>query len=245
MARPAGLEPATSWFVAVRPRTIEAVVVEENAYCHARLPRGPDNRRPRCSLVARALSDMAPCAPVLAHIWNMLAVGLATVLNLQVASASKHYVSPCQVFEFDYPANWVVAAEDRTDCHVKLRPQNYTERMKDYDVDLYTLDVGIEKGEFLTVAAEHFFDFDFAMGYWISVTTREPADVVHTQRWRGLNRTVSGNCYHESGGNAGLCEGPVLVLRDDDDRLWSMRATGPDLDDVWDMVLATFRFKEP
>jgi len=46
---------------------------------------------------------------------------------------------------------------------------------------------------------------------------------------------------HTAGGNAGLCEEPVLVLRDDDDNVWSMRG-GPQSGPLFDVILATFRF---
>jgi hypothetical protein len=178
--------------------------------------------------------------PVLAS----LVVG---ALSVQSPPFPKHYTSPQECgFEFDYPGDWVIASTGgETSCRVQLRPRDFADRMKARDVDVYTLDVGLERGKFLAVAANS--SFDFFRGEWVTLGRlgmRTGAEVVTTDRWHGLRGVAVVSCFHEAGGNAGLCEEPVLLLRDDDENVWSMRG-GPQSGDVFDVILATFRFVDP
>jgi len=70
---------------------------------------------------------------------------------------------------------------------------------------------------------------------------RTDAEVVTMGQWHGVRGDAVVSCFHTAGGNAGLCEEPVLVLRDDDDNVWSMRG-GPQSGPLFDVILATFRF---
>jgi hypothetical protein len=114
--------------------------------------------------------------------------------------------------------------------------------MMERGVDVYTLEVGPERGEFLAVAARNF--FDFSRGQWVirgRLGMRTDAEVVTMGQWNGVRGIAVVSCFYRAGGNAGLCEEPVLVLRDDEDNVWSMRG-GPQSGPIFDVILATFRF---
>lgn len=178
--------------------------------------------------------------------WSISIVCILVVgaLTAQVPSASKHHRTPKHCgFEFDYPSDWVITSSDDKTCRVQLRPGDLSSRMKARDVDLYTLEVALEGRDFLYSAATY---FDFIRGKWLvrgrqGATT--DAEVVVTERWHGLRGTVAAGCHHESGGYAGLCESPVVVLRDDDDHMWSMIG-GPQSEGAFEAILATLRFVE-
>ena len=179
--------------------------------------------------------------PWLVNTLGSLVIGAVSV---QAQPVPNHYTSSREcAFEFDYPSDWVIAStDDQTSCRVRLRPRDFVDQMKDRDVDVYTLEVGPERGEFLAVAARNF--FDFFRGKWVMLGRlgmRTDADVVTTDRWQGVRGIALVSCFHSVGGNAGLCEEPVLVLRDDGDNVWSMRG-GPQSGPICDLILATFRF---
>ena len=169
---------------------------------------------------------------------------LIGALSMQAQPVRNHYTSPQECgFEFDYPRDWViVSTDDQASCRVRLRPRDFEDRMKERDVDVYTVEVGPERGEFLAVAARNF--FDFYRGKWVMrgrLGMRTDAEVVTVGRWHGVKGDAVVSCFHTDGGNAGLCEEPVLVLRDDDDNVWSMRG-GPQSGPLVDVIFATFRF---
>jgi hypothetical protein len=179
-------------------------------------------------------------------LWLIDTVGslLIAALSVQAQPVPNHYTSPKECgFEFDYPSDWViVSTDDQTSCSVRLRPRNFVDRMKGRDVDVYTIDVGSERGEFLAVAARNF--FDFYGGKWVMrgrLGMRTDAEVITMGQWHGLRGDAVVSCFHTAGGNAGMCEEPVLVLRDDEDNVWSMRG-GPQSGPIFDVILATFRF---
>ena len=179
--------------------------------------------------------------PLLIDTVGSLLIG---ALSVQAQPVPNHYASPKECgFEFDYPSDWViVSTDDQTSCSVRLRPRDFVDRMKERDVDVYTVDVRSERGEFLAVAARNF--FDFYRGKWVMrgrLGMRTDAEVVMMGQWHGVRGDAVVSCFHTAGGNAGLCEEPVLVLRDDDDNVWSMRG-GPQSGPLFDVILATFRF---
>jgi hypothetical protein len=169
---------------------------------------------------------------------------LIGALSVQAQPVHNHYTGPKECgFEFDYPSDWVIVSiDDPTSCRVRLHPRDFGDRMKERDVDVYTLEVGPERGEFLAVAARNF--FDFFGGRWVMrgrLGMRSDAEVVTTGQWSGVRGIAVVSCFQTAGGNAGLCEEPVLLLRDDEDNVWSMRG-GPQSGPVFDVILATFRF---
>ena len=52
---------------------------------------------------------------------------------------------------------------------------------------------------------------------------RTDAEVVTMGQWHGVRGDAVVSCFHTAGGNAGLCEEPLLVLRDDDDNVPNLR----------------------
>ena len=68
------------------------------------------------------------------------------------------------------------------------------------------------------------------------------AEVVSMGPWHGLRGFAVAGCYTAGGQYVGICEEPVLVLRDDEEPVWSMRG-GPQSEDAFDTILATFRFQ--
>lgn len=154
---------------------------------------------------------------------------------------SKHYASEKECgFEFYYPEDWVVTSADKK-CRVLLRPADFVEQMKEYDVDVYTLEVGSEDDDFLAVALKNY--FDFLDGKWVLLggNADTEADVVRTARWSGLRGWRAARCYHERGGYAGACDLPALVLRDGKHNVWSMEG-GPQSKGTFDAIFASFRF---
>ena len=162
--------------------------------------------------------------------------------GVQAPIALKHYTSPKECgFEFDYPSDWVVTPSR---CYVQLRPRDFAERMKKRDVDLYTLDVTLESGSFAAAADKN--GFDFVRGKWVVLGRHgipSDAEVFVTKQWYGLRADATVGCMSESQGYAGLCNQPVVLLRDDNDNMWSMRG-GPQSQDAFDAILATLRFVE-
>ena len=179
--------------------------------------------------------------PRLVDIVGSLLIG---ALSVQAQPVPNHYTGSKECgFEFDYPSGWlIVSTDDPTSCRVRLRPRDFVNRMNERDVDVYTLEVSPERGEFLEVAARNF--FDFYRGNWVMrgrLGMRSVAEVVTIGQWHGVRGEAVVSCFDVAGGNAGLCEEPVLVLRDEDDNVWSMRG-GPQSGPAFDMILATFRF---
>ena len=154
---------------------------------------------------------------------------------------TKHYVSPKECgFEFNYPEDWVVTPADEK-CQVRLRPADFVEQMKEYDVDVYTLVVGSEDVGFLAAASRNFFDFQDGKWVLFGGNADVEADVVRTERWSGLRGWRAARCYHERGGYAGACDVPALLLRDGKYNVWSMEG-GPKSKPTFDAIFASFRF---
>jgi hypothetical protein len=170
--------------------------------------------------------------------------------QVQINSApgrTRHYVSSrgC-LFEFDYPSSWmIVQGTDPEACRVTLRPVDFAARMKELDSDVYTLDIDAGSGPFLSVAADA--GFDFVKGEWVLVGRhhmKADAELVSIGPWNGLRGFAVAGCNDHEGKYVGICEQPVIVLRDDDERVWSMRG-GPQSEEAFDQIVASFRFREP
>ena len=175
-------------------------------------------------------------------------VGALLICAIAIPSAQsdqrKHYVGPAECgFTFDYPADWVTSGTgSRGDCRVRVRPIDFDDLKQDGSEDSYTLEVGRERGDFLEVAAKNL--FDFVRGRWVvrEIPGQEAdAAVVNTDRWHGLRGDVASRCFLPSLRVVAVCEKPTLVLRDDDDNIWSMTG-GPQTEEAFDVILATFRF---
>ena len=192
------------------------------------------------SVFAAALLSVPPSTPLgaSAHFGVQAPTDL---FGVQAPTPLKHYTSPKECgFEFDYPSDWVVTPGRR--CNVQLRPGDFAERMKERDVDLYTLDVTLEFGGFAAAADKN--GFDFVRGKWVVLGRhgiKSDAEVVVTTQWYGLRGDATVGCFSESQGYAGFCDQPVVVLRDDNDNMWSMRG-GPQSQDAFDGILTTLRF---
>jgi hypothetical protein len=166
-------------------------------------------------------------------------------VGMQPAPGSRQFSSAPECgFEFTYPADWEVIPTEGQRCRTTLRPRNFAEKMKELDIDVYTLTIVLEDGEFLEVAAAG--SFDFVKGSWVlrgrhGLTA--DVEVLSNERWHGLRGTAIVGCYRAAGGYAGLCEEPALVLRDDSDHVWSMRG-GPQSHEAFDAVLESLRFRD-
>jgi hypothetical protein len=176
---------------------------------------------------------------------NAFAGVLLVALGMQAPPGLEHFSSLDECgFAFEYPNDWVVVPRaDAPLCSVRLRPRDFAAQMKETRVDYFTLDVAVEYGPFLAIAAER--DFDFVKSQWVLVGRhfmKTDAEVVSTERWQGLRGYVVTGCYDVAGRYAGLCEEPALLLRDDDDNIWSMRG-GTESERAFDAILATFRFR--
>ena len=177
---------------------------------------------------------------------NVLIIAIVLTAAPQSAGQlTKHYTSSNECgFEFDYPANWVIVDIEKA-CFVQLRPDNFPELMKKLDVDVYSLEVGRERLNFLEAASTNF--FDFRNGGWVlsrghALDVPVDADVVRTPGWSGVRGWAGTRCYNQAGDYAvGICDMQALVLRDADDGVWSMNG-GPKSQDAFDAILASFRF---
>jgi hypothetical protein len=147
-------------------------------------------------------------------------------------------------FEFDYPTDWMLVPSDNpATCAVRLRPVDFATKMKGSDADVYTLDINVQSGTFLEMAAD--IGFDFVKGQWALFGRhhmQSDAEVISTGPWHGLRGYAAAGCYDLDGKYIGLCEQPTIVLRDDDEQIWSMRG-GPQSEDVFDQILASFHFR--
>ena len=166
-----------------------------------------------------------------------------TILSAQGEQRKHHVASEECGFAFDYPADWVISKSgSNADCRVRLRPADFEDLKDDGGEDSYTLDVGRERGRFLEAAAKNL--FDFMRGRWVvqEIPGQEAdATVVNTDPWHGLRSDVPSRCFLPSLGVMAVCEKPTLVLRDDDDNIWSMTG-GPQTQEAFDAILETFRF---
>jgi hypothetical protein len=167
-------------------------------------------------------------------------VGLSAQTNTR-----KHYVSSdiCG-FAFDYPADWVPSAVGSpAQCRVRLSTKDRGKGLRpDGGLPLDSVEVRRERSRFLEALSRNL--FDFAKGRWVVSETpglESDATVVMTDRWEGLRGFVTSRCSEF--GIRGLCEEPRLVLRDADDRIWSMRG-GSQSQEPFELILATFRFVE-
>jgi hypothetical protein len=114
--------------------------------------------------------------------------------------------------------------------------------MTEDDVDVYTLTVQVSEGTFLEVAAENGFDFD---GKWKILGRQglsEDAQVTNVNGWMTLQGIAQVGCFHEKGGNAGLCgEHRVVAKHQSNDRIVVITA-GPQAEDPIGTILKTFKF---
>ena len=89
-----------------------------------------------------------------AFLFSVVASLLVNAGSAQVRPGTRHFASSeeCR-FEFDYPSDGVIVPSvDAKPCRVRLRPADFAARMKELDMDVYTLDVGVGDGNFLEVA---------------------------------------------------------------------------------------------
>ncbi len=169
-------------------------------------------------------------------------LGGGTVLSQP--SGSRFVSDPrCErAFEFYHPVDWEVIDEDwEQPCVVRLRPRDFAERMKQEDVDLFTVYVKAETKTFSEAAALNL--FERSRGKWI-VRGRQGAEgeaqAVSSKRWKGVRGTADVGCFHESGGLAYWCDLYTLVLYDGRG-VWSMQGL-QDSTRAFDMILGSFRF---
>ena len=144
---------------------------------------------------------------------NALTGIFVVALGMQGPLGPKRYTSVDECgFAFDYPTDWVVVP--RADA------PRCSVRLRPRD-------------------------FDFVEGKWVLVGRhfmKTDVEVVSTEPWHGLRGFVAAGCYDGTGRYVGLCEEPALLLRDDDDNIWSMRG-GPQSERAFEAILATFRFR--
>ena len=174
---------------------------------------------------------------------RLAALVLSVFAWVQTPAPAKHYASSRECgFSFDYPGDWVpTPVEGKVPCRVRLRPTDFAARVKEDDVDVFTLEVGRDSSDFLQAAGQ---GFDFIDGKWVTLgRANTEATVVLTEHWSGLRGTAASGCSRQSdGAYAGLCDRDVLVLRDrDTDDVWSM-VSAPQAGAVFRSILATFKF---
>ncbi len=172
---------------------------------------------------------------------------LSLTLAGQSAVGWNTFSHPSCGYTFDYPESWQIVSQEKR-CAVKLRPLDYEERMREYDVDLHTLVVDTLDADFLRAANEAGFDFD--RGQWITRSRMGQAygaTVIHTDKWSGVRGIAIMGCYHTGteGGYAGLCDfeklavkkpyflGKVLVM-----------SGGPQTGDAFEMIFNSFELDE-
>jgi len=124
---------------------------------------------------------------------------------------------------------------------VEVIPKDIDKRLRKNDVNVYTVEISIPTETSFLRAADAA-GFEFHNGKWFTRgRTRGGATLIATDAWSGVRGTASSACYHERGGRAGLCEYSVLIVEDDEENMWTMEAA-PQGEDVFNLVLKTFKF---
>jgi hypothetical protein len=171
-------------------------------------------------------------------------VAFLFILPGQTAATRIYQNNQCS-YSFEYPNGWQIVKNPEYltgDCAATLRPADYEKRMAEDDVDVYTLTVQLSEGTFLQVAAENGFDFD---GKWTILGRQglsDEAQVTNVNGWIILQGIAEVGCFHEKGGNAGLCaEHRVVAKHQSDDRSVVITA-GPQAEDPIGSILKTFKF---
>jgi hypothetical protein len=166
------------------------------------------------------------------------------ILPGQTTATHVYRNSQCS-YSFEYIDGWQIVKNPdylTGDCQATLRPADYAKRMAEDDVDVYTLTVQVSEGPFLEVATENGFDFD---GKWTILGREglsEDAQVTNVNGWMTLQGIVPVGCFHEKGGNAGLCdEHRVVAKHQSNDRIVVITA-GPQAEDPIGTILKTFKF---
>ncbi len=178
---------------------------------------------------------------------SILLVAIFISAYVFAQDASRHFKSTAECgYEFDYPAGWsaeALPADKYTRCAAQVRPLDFKKRMAENDVDIYTLTVSVPGGGTFLDAANRS-GFDFYGGKWVTrgrLGHRGSASIFVTTQWSGVRGKADVGCHHEHGGYAGLCEFERVVVQNLDEDMWVMEG-GPQTGQVFERVLATFRF---
>ena len=164
-----------------------------------------------------------------------------------VAVAMGHYPGwrGCPI-EFDIAANWVAervepdAGRDEQ-CAVEVKPSDLEERLATNDIDVYTIRVSLLRpSRFLDVAQKY---FTFRHGRWYiegRSGVLDEATVIQGEPWSGLEGVATGGCSSTSGGYAGLCEVPFILMDDEKENIWMMEG-GAQSSPAFDLIKKTLR----
>ena len=156
--------------------------------------------------------------------------------------------------KFRYPKNWKVtmpppdqeADQDKVDCQFLIRPPNFSQLMRELDVDLYSVEVELINADFKQEAERDYFK-QKGNGVWVALNMGEMegmAEEFQKGRIRGLRATVTERCYHEHGGYAGICELMRAVLNNGGNRSATFDA-GPQAEYEFQIILNSFKFFPP
>lgn len=157
--------------------------------------------------------------------------------------------------KFRYPKNWKVTMpptdqepdRDKVECQILIRPPNFSQLMRELDVDLYSVKVEVFKADFKAAAERGFFK-QKENGNWVALGMFElegDAQKFKDRGVEGLTATVTERCYHESDGYWGLCEPWLAVLNDGRNHAATFRAGDDVPPDEFHVIFNSFKFFPP
>ena len=182
----------------------------------------------------------------------VLLAALAPGLLTSGKTAGNVYENRACGIRFQYPEDWLIrevpasghGAKARL-CGIRVQPKDLARHLKeDGNVDVYSIDIDVEKTDFKSAAASG--GFERRETRWVVLGEAEaPADEISSPEWIGLKATVASRCYREDdGGYAGQCETFRAVLSNRAD-VSAIVDGQPMSEETFELVVKSFKFSRP
>lgn len=141
------------------------------------------------------------------------------LLNANDPETTSYQSRKCGI-RFQFPKGWLaeeITREKRAPkqrlCAIRVKPKDLARRLKDYNVDIYSVEIYVDALDYAAAMANQ--GFERRDNGWVVVyglTPPAPADEISSPEWIGAKVATSGRCYHEGGGYAGQCDIYLAVL---------------------------------
>lgn len=141
------------------------------------------------------------------------------LLNAKAPETMSYESRKCGI-RFQFPKEWLaeeIALERRAPkqrvCAIRVKPKDLARRMKDYNVDIYSVEIYVDALAYEAAMANQGFQRK-GTGWVVAygLTPPAPADEISSPEWIGAKAATSGRCHHEGGGYAGQCDIYLAVL---------------------------------
>lgn len=173
--------------------------------------------------------------------------------NVSAAEPSLLCTSRTCGIDFRYPSNWSVTraeehqpAPDDPHCILRLQPRNLKRLIAEHnDIDYYSIEISVFNEDF-DIQLLRSRSYERKDGKWIvlgRMDIESPGEAITGNGWWGVRGSASVGCYAEHGGYKGLCESPRAFIGSHSKHSANIEAN-PLSDDVLDLILKTFRFRE-